>query len=55
MDEKELETDADMQAKASMQADADVKAAVADNHTSTNPADMDPIDYIALLMEQEHR
>ena len=53
MDEKELETDADV-ANADA-ATSNLKGNVSDKHASSNPADMDTIDYVSLLMEQEHR
>ena len=54
MEEKELATDAEMLSDG-VAADADAKAAITDKHASSSPADMDPIDYVSLLMEQEHR
>ena len=51
MDEKEIDEVVDTDDVAI----ADVKANATDKHASTNPADMDPIDYVSLLMEQEHR
>ena len=53
MEEKNLETEADVAAVDA--ANADLKANAMNKHESTNPADMDPIDYESLLMEQEHR
>ena len=53
MDEKELETDADVVTTDA--ATTDVKEVVMDEHASVKLADLDPIDYLSLLMEQEHR
>ena len=48
MDEKEVD-------EGVVNADAATADGEADKHASTLAPEMDPIDYVSLLMEQEHR